>query len=313
MADFKNQFSWSFSRHKTFQECPRLYYYTYYGYWNGWDRDAPEKARLLYRLKKMQNIPMWLGDLTHRMIERILNDMRNRELNQLERYQQQVRKWMNQEWTQSVEGKWRWKPKWNLNLFEHYYGIEISKEERLQARDKVFNCLKTFMESPTMDQLYHLPPEGWRSVEELESCQVGGEKVYIKIDCATQEEGNLVIYDWKTGKPTEDTLAQMYGYALYAHQVLHVPLDQQRLRAFYLDGNHLEEEIPTPENLVETKERILQSMESMIEKLESGSKDNVAQEENFPMTDQKGRCKRCFFREACYNTKEWPAPETERA
>ena len=147
MAAFRNNFSWSFSRHKTFQQCRRLYYYTYYGYWNGWSEDAPDRARLAYRLKKMVNMPMWMGDLVHRMAERILGDMRNRELNSLENYQKQVRNLLNREWAQSVEKKWRWKPKYNANLFEHYYGVEITAEERVRARDKVYRCLANLMDS----------------------------------------------------------------------------------------------------------------------------------------------------------------------
>ena len=41
--EFKNQFSWSFSRHNSFETCKRKYYYSYYGCWGGWDKNADEK------------------------------------------------------------------------------------------------------------------------------------------------------------------------------------------------------------------------------------------------------------------------------
>ena len=53
MADkktFKNDFSWSFSRDSAFNTCKRKYYYSYYGSWGGWNKDADELSKncLLY-------------------------------------------------------------------------------------------------------------------------------------------------------------------------------------------------------------------------------------------------------------------------
>ena len=56
MADFKNEFSWSYSRDNLFQECKREYYYNYYGSWGGWEKNkADEITRTLYVLKNLQN------------------------------------------------------------------------------------------------------------------------------------------------------------------------------------------------------------------------------------------------------------------
>ena len=42
------EFSWSLSRHGTFETCRRQYYWNYYGSWQGWptgdgDDAAPER------------------------------------------------------------------------------------------------------------------------------------------------------------------------------------------------------------------------------------------------------------------------------
>ena len=39
-AELKNEFSWSNSRDATFRECPRRYYFRYYGSWGGWSVSA---------------------------------------------------------------------------------------------------------------------------------------------------------------------------------------------------------------------------------------------------------------------------------
>ncbi len=61
MAELENTFSWSFSRHSTFEECPRKYWFNYYGAWGGWEYDAPAEARELYLLKKISNLHMLAG------------------------------------------------------------------------------------------------------------------------------------------------------------------------------------------------------------------------------------------------------------
>jgi hypothetical protein len=312
VAKITNQFSWSFTRHKLFHECQRAYYHQYYGYWDGWTDSAPDRARLTYRLKNMKTLPMWLGDIVHRMVERILVDLRNRELNTLESYQKQSRDILNREWLQSVEKKWQWKPKYNLNLFEHYYGLEISAEERGAAREKVYRCLAHFMGSPLFEQLGALRPEQWKSIEKLEQFVVGERPVYVKIDCATGSDGALTIHDWKTGKETEETIAQLGCYALYAYHVWRIPLEKQRLVSFYLDGNTVQEHVPTAAELIETKDFILSSMEKMIAMLDSGAEKNEASEEKFPMATRRSQCRRCFFRERCFGTREWK-PEMENA
>jgi len=55
MSTFKNEFSWSISRDRVFQTCPRQYYFNYYGYWGGWETDAPERTRQIYVLKQLKN------------------------------------------------------------------------------------------------------------------------------------------------------------------------------------------------------------------------------------------------------------------
>jgi hypothetical protein len=61
MSTFKNEFSWSISRNKVFQTCPRQYFFNYYGYWGGWEMDAPARTRQIYILKNLKNRYMWAG------------------------------------------------------------------------------------------------------------------------------------------------------------------------------------------------------------------------------------------------------------
>ena len=53
MAELRNEFTWSKSRHEKFSECRRAYFYTYYGSWGGWEAETGSAVRELYVLKKL--------------------------------------------------------------------------------------------------------------------------------------------------------------------------------------------------------------------------------------------------------------------
>ena len=60
------RFSWSESRHQRFLECPRRYYWSVYGKYNGWHPEAAPEARLAWRLAQL--VPGWaiaLGTTVH--------------------------------------------------------------------------------------------------------------------------------------------------------------------------------------------------------------------------------------------------------
>jgi hypothetical protein len=52
MTELKNELSWSKTRDEIFRTCPRQYWFAYYGYWNGWHENAPERTRQIYILRK---------------------------------------------------------------------------------------------------------------------------------------------------------------------------------------------------------------------------------------------------------------------
>ncbi len=77
MAQFANNFSWSASRDRLFRSCPRAYFYNYYGYWNGWNDRADESTKLIYKLKKLQSLPLLAGSIVHDVIQFYLETNRD--------------------------------------------------------------------------------------------------------------------------------------------------------------------------------------------------------------------------------------------
>src|SRR5437867_1167185 len=72
MDQIQNEFSWSKSRHEKLSECPRAYYYQYYGSWGGWEAPNGSPARELYVLKKLSSRFQWAGSLVHDALRSML-------------------------------------------------------------------------------------------------------------------------------------------------------------------------------------------------------------------------------------------------
>ena len=55
------ELSWSISRQRKLDRCPRAFYCSYYLAWNGWLDDAPAESRMAYRLNKLTSLDALLG------------------------------------------------------------------------------------------------------------------------------------------------------------------------------------------------------------------------------------------------------------
>jgi len=142
--DFKNNFSWSNSRLSTFQSCKRKYYFQYYGFWDGWDKDAPERVRTIYRLKKLQNRHTWKGTIIHKAIAFLLKSLLRNETLDIEEFKEAVVEKMRNQYRNSNSGDYKADPKNNFGLFEHYYEEEIDDETWQLLKESVIRSLDNF-------------------------------------------------------------------------------------------------------------------------------------------------------------------------
>lgn len=308
MARFENTFSWSLSRQSTFDECLRRYYLQYYGSWGGWEDSAPAQARLAYQLKQMVNLEMWVGDIVHRLIESALGRLRTGYRPKPVALKERGRSLLNTEWKQSVDKRWRENAKHNRNLFEHYYNLEISPERRAGIRERLFNCLENFCAHPLVERLVSAEPGAWLAIEELDTFEVDRVPVFVKLDCAARLDGNTVIIDWKSGKPSDRDFDQVACYALYAMQKWKAKFDVIRAQLVYLLGNETKEESVAAEQALAMQEKIVSSIHAMRERLVDLAA-NKAREDDFPMTDNRRICARCNFHEICFGPDVKPGSE----
>lgn len=295
-----NEFTWSISRSKLFEQCRRRYFYCYYGSWGGWDFQSPARARLLYRLKKIMTLNMWAGKVVHRTIETALGRLRQHRPMDLEALQNLSRRMLNEEWRESETKQWMRHPNKYVNLFEHYYQRETGGERRAELRQRVFDSLQGWLDLEFPQRFAALKTEDWLMVEELKSFPVDGTKVWLVVDCANRAGEGISIFDWKTGEPSEDEEAcdQLVCYALYCMQAYQVPLEKIEVSLVHLPHKKMSTFRVSPEQLIDFRERLYQSAQAMRDCLADPG-GNVAREEDFPQIEEARSCSWCEFAEAC--------------
>ena len=299
MADFKNRLSWSKSRDESFRECPRKYYYHYYGSWGGWAREAPAKTRLLYLLKNLKSRHMWLGEVVHHTIEDALKQyQRTRELKP-ESWLSRITEQMRREFRASRDRRYREDPKRNLALYEHEYESQISNQKWAEVHDTALRCFTNFANVFFLERVKPVPVEQWKLIETMQEFYVEGVLVYVKIDFAYEADGEFVIVDWKTGKSEDvDNQIQLDCYGLFSREAFKIPTEKIRTIECNVNLSKITEQKMIEAKLDFAKHYIRNSILQMKSSLVD-VENNTAREEDFPFTENEQSCRYCNFKKVC--------------
>ncbi|MEM7009260.1 MAG: PD-(D/E)XK nuclease family protein [Thermodesulfobacteriota bacterium] len=306
MADFKNEFSWSYSRDNLFQECRREYYYNYYGSWGGWDIErADSLTRTLYVLKNLQNRWQWKGSAVHDEIERILKELVSTgNLTPLERSIDRVTKILRDGFRSSRDKKY-WNKSGSLRfepaLYEHEYRPETPDEIWKRTYDEVILCLENFYKSSVPQEVSNLPKEVVCSIESMTGSyfSFNSELYYVKLDLAYSIDDEIKIYDWKTGSGEADQL-QFLVYALYAHEELDFDLNKISVTELNLFEDYTKIHTFDEDQINYAREYISESIDNMKRNL-NNPQENEAIMLDFPRTQDTKTCELCKFQKICFD------------
>ncbi len=299
--ELQNTFSWSVSRDNLFRECPRKYYFSYYGYWGGWQQDATERTRMIYVLKQLKNRPIWVGQVVHACIARSLQNLsRGVPLLDIEEILKITRSGMRQDFRDSRDGRYRQNPKVHNGFFEHEYEVEVSDDEWRESADMVDRCLHNFYESDVFEGFKQMDPSYFLEIEQFSTIYIDGVEIVMRLDCATREGSKAVIWDWKTGRREAQSglSVQMGCYANYAKKQFRADPSQVETRRFDLYRNKLYRDTITPGSLEEIVDYIHGSAKDMKGLLDDPDK-NVASEERFQKVERENVCLKCNFFRVC--------------
>jgi len=300
MTDFNNDFTWSFSRDRTFKACKRKYYFNYYGSWGGWDPAAEESAKQIYRLKKMTTIPMMIGDIIHDIAESTFEKLRRKKATSLKDTELLVVKEFKRRWQESKNKDWENNPTKATNLFELYYDDRPSDSRLLEYRSIMADCVQGFFESESYQFIQGLAPIEWLTIENLDHFNFADTKIWIKLDFAARHKEKIYIYDWKTGQVAKEDENQLAVYALYAMEKWQIPLNDLRLFDIYL-RKQLPVKMKITEKIIENAKKEIKISIKEMKTLLDDEKTNLATIENFPMVENTNECKRCFYKEVCFS------------
>jgi len=174
----ENTFSWSFSRSRTFADCPRKYWFHYYGSWGGWEDDASSEARELYRLKKLTGLHLIAGDTVHRALERALQTLKRGANPDPEALVAWCKSEMQRQYRESQQGRWREAPARFTRLSEHEYGPQPDREFLVRIAGKVGTSVRNFFVSAAFGMIRESDPEQWLPMETLDTFDFEGTKVF---------------------------------------------------------------------------------------------------------------------------------------
>jgi len=301
MSALANEFSWSHSRHETFQACLKRYYFAYYASWGGWDESAPARTRELYRLKRLSTRQQWAGHHAHQAIEFLLKNARRDPAGEIAASAEPRQiDLMRREFRDSRAGAYRADPVHVPGLFEHEYQLEISAEEWKATVDRVARAIRQFLAADLWREIQGLPDDAFLAVERRAHFLLDGLKIFAVPDLVVRRGGQVIIYDWKTGgADLAEHRTQLGVYALLALDrwtaapgeieaiAYHPVLDQRATFAYSAD------------DLETLREFVRDSADEMLFPLENPETNDAGDGANFDCAADEAPCKTCPFLRAC--------------
>lgn len=298
MKNIKNELTWSFSRDRLFHDCRRAYFYHYYASWGGWKADAGTFTHKAYILKNIRSIDVWIGDIVHQVIKWILENKIAGKNIPFEEARDKTKQLLLRTWEQSRSKMWKSNVKYNLNLFEHYYNCEPTREALASKLEKVVKSIRNIYRLGLVDFFSRLPAKSFLRIDELDSFNIQELKVFAVPDFAVAVDDEYTLYDWKTGKPSDKDVFQLSCYVLYAMHKWPAAADKVKIVPVYLSQEDISPSVITAVDIAEVKNYILASAGEMRFIL-SDIEENKADIDRCPKTNDIWRCANCKFKEVC--------------
>ena len=297
-ARIENTFSWSFSRSRTFADCPRKYWFHYYGSWGGWERDASPEARELYRLKKLTGLHLLAGDVVHRALERALVTWKRGAKPDPEALVTWCKSEMQRQYRESHDDRGREAPARFARLFEHEYGPPPDRELLVRIAGKVGTSVRNFFVSAAFGMIRESDPEQWLPIETLDTFDFEGTKVFAVPDFALRQAGEVYIFDWKTGRKNPGNNDQVVLYALFAAAKWDADPDHVRAAPVYLlNGGDYDPQGVSQADRDRVEGIIRESIAAMRGRLDDPGQ-NAGRKDDFEPTPGHN-CRWCNFRGVC--------------
>lgn len=292
--------NWSYSRRNLLEQCPRRYYFAYYGA-NKKTASQQEGKEFLRFLKDMPNRYERAGTILHLVVAKSLRDSMNGSVIDPERLQRWARTIFEKDIQHSQsDPQGRNPPCGNyppVLLREFYRGFPDATQKCQETLDRLARSVDTFARSSNfasfrdLGQYKDVLIEKWISVSGL-PCKVRG-----RVDLAFTNATETVVLDWKMGEVSSgsDSL-QLVSYALWACQHFGVEAESVQLLMASLGSDSLLPTHFTDAMLRRGRARIMQDSELMSVMDPYGINGRA---EAFSACAQPAVCSLCPFLSVC--------------
>ncbi len=298
----QSNIGWSFSKMEMLNDCPRKYYYNYFG--TSKRKSKEDNKEDIAFLKDMSNIHVIVGDIVHKTIAVFL-----KKLQQEEEKDFSFLIWLSNQQLDDIVNK-------SVNLkngtykdSKHEVKIckeifdDISKKDEIVAfaKEKILQSLDQFHNSNNFEMVrdYACYPE--TIIEGTSKFKIENISIDGRIDFAFEDDGKFHILDWKTSySQYEETSVQLLVYALWAIEKHGKSIDNICIhKAFLLDGKMENLEF-SEKHLERAKAKIKQSVER-IDELEKYGNDGII--DAFDCCDEPKICNLCQYEKICKSSK----------
>jgi hypothetical protein len=293
-------FSWSHSRRATFQECPRKYFYQYYGSHNGWEETASESARLAYRLKNLTSLPLEIGAAVHEAASTAIHLARSgAPMPSADDLYRSALNRMNKAWVESSNRpEWERSPKWRRMFHEFYYDTGIGEDKIADSRDRMQTCLTNLLNSTSFREAVSAPFIEVKNVEEFVTFYVDDTPIHAVPDLVYRKgDDSWTVVDWKSGNRHSDDTEQALIYALYVRELHDVRGPDISVRIERLVHGTAEDHTFTQDDLDGCIDTIRDSISAMKTYLRDADLNAPVEKTGFPLRSDTSTCKFCNFYE----------------
>lgn len=313
-----NYHSWSFTRSKNLNECPRMAFFEYYA------KNEPESNEA-WRLKELQTMPMMAGQVVDYIIALTLKGYRDDG-----EVKKNLAKAGRKHYRQSIAESEKIIPMMRLQprtkeqraeseyspLHDHYHNLDLGDEYRQSLEDRVAKCLDNFEQGEVWQRLQDVGVSNWGPITKLQSTipkfKLDGTTVYSNFDMWIKDDGAVIILDWKSGNAGPMAVSSAEGqlavYALYATSKMKQKRDI-KTQAIWLSDSAEYNPMPIADQAIEdAKTRIKSEVASelaklQVEQLRNGKMKYTAHRDDYQAVPQTKRCCECKFHTICVEGK----------
>ncbi len=290
---------WSPSKRNLLEQCPRRYYYQYYGSAARTAAHDSLKEQLQF-YRKLSNSWMLAGILLHLKIRESFQALRNGGRNERDEMVRVIR----QRWERTREASVQFAKSGNTKeaagkvlLLEYVFGHPDADRMWAEAGERLEKALTGFLTLPDLERFRRGGLMPGAAIEQRVKVEGPGFRMRGQFDLAWSEHGRVTVADWKSGsRKSGDSDLQLLAYALAAQQHFNCRFGNLDLYRVELDSGRVVRQEVNEQEAARARARMAQDTRLMMD-LDKYGRQVIA--EAFTPTGSQRVCRLCPYQRIC--------------